>query len=183
MHRGVGWNSPRALPFFRGAPGEVWPGAAKLIHLDLVVETKRLQALGTLSQRAIALRVGISRGSVGNILHGRRREDQEQCYPGVDETPCPPTRCGGCGGKIVILPCRLCRARAALAAAERRPIENDPPTDFSLELDLPPQERARYEQVHQLEESQGDSQAADQWEEPLDDEEADQESDGFDQAA
>jgi len=150
-----------------------------LIHPDLVAETKRLLALGTLSQQAIARRVGISRGSVGNILHGRRREDHEQYYPALDETPCPPTRCGGCGGQIVVLPCRLCRARAALAAAERQPGAIDPPDDSSLDLNLSPEEQARHAKMQQFKRAQGETRSG-PWEEPVYEDEAREDDEDFD---
>lgn len=145
-----------------------------LIHPGLVAETKRLLALGTISQRKVATRVGISRGSVGNIFHGRRRDAPDPGELNPDEVVFyPATRCTGCGGKIHITPCRLCKARAVLAAAQRRPGQNDPRNDRSLNLNLSPTEQARYATIHERKKREGENQTADAWLEPLDEAEAD----------
>jgi hypothetical protein len=79
---------------------------------SLVAEIRRLLDDGRLSQRAIARKLGVSRGSVDGIASGRRIVSERDAD---DETMrCKkraPRRCCGCGG-LVYLPCLLCRARA-----------------------------------------------------------------------
>ena len=83
-----------------------------MLTAALVLEIRRLLDEGQLSQRTIARKLGVSRGSVANIASGRRRlhgagEDREAI--GV-EPPSTASRCRGCGG-LVYEPCLLCRAR------------------------------------------------------------------------
>jgi predicted XRE-type DNA-binding protein len=83
-----------------------------MLSAALVLEIRRLLDEGELSQRAIARKLSVSRGTVANIANGRRGlhgadEDRE----GIgDEPPAAPRRCRGCGG-MVYEPCLLCRAR------------------------------------------------------------------------
>ena len=84
-----------------------------MLSLALVQEVRRLLDEGELSQRKIAKKLGVSRGTVGAIASGRRglygREPDEE-----DDSLCcievPPERCPSCGG-MVYMPCVLCRAR------------------------------------------------------------------------
>lgn len=79
-----------------------------MIPPGVVAEVERLLAEGRLSQRQIARRTGISRGSVSAIASGRRRTR-------VDRTGRPPggyargkpVRCPGCGA-LVQMPCLAC---------------------------------------------------------------------------
>jgi transcriptional regulator with XRE-family HTH domain len=72
-----------------------------------------------LSQRAIALETGISRGTIGAIARGERprslcrRQTAELVFD-----PGPPLRCRGCGG-LVQMPCLLCQVRHILAIERR----------------------------------------------------------------
>jgi len=118
-----------------------------MIAQSLVDEVRRLLSEGKLSQRKIAQATGVSRGTVGAIASGRRRDrpvvtasDEDGC----DEPVGPPERCDGCGA-LVYLPCRLCRMRKLLAV---RPIARLPERPIEpLGLDLRDDHRARYEQV------------------------------------
>jgi hypothetical protein len=90
-----------------------------MLSAALVLEIRRLLDEGRLSQRAIARKLSVSRGTVGNIASGRRGlhggdEDREQIG---DEPPAVARRCGGCGG-LVYEPCLLCRAREFRRRAE-----------------------------------------------------------------
>jgi DNA-binding XRE family transcriptional regulator len=80
----------------------------------LVLEIKRLLDEQRLSQRAIADRLGVSRGTVNNIANGRRGVYGRELPP-VERSGAEPSgvphRCRGCGG-LVYQPCLLCRARA-----------------------------------------------------------------------
>jgi hypothetical protein len=80
--------------------------------IALVQEIDRLLKAGELSQRKIAERLGVSRGSVSAIAHGRRglygREPIENGSPLVPSSP--PMRCHRCGYRVY-LPCNICRVR------------------------------------------------------------------------
>jgi hypothetical protein len=83
-------------------------------------EIKRLLGEGRLSQRKIARRVGVSRGTV-NAIAGGKRPDRGPGRP-ADDSPLPsgrPARCPTCGG-MVQMPCLACRVRALQAGGRRR---------------------------------------------------------------
>ena len=98
-----------------------------MIALPVVDEIKRLLSDGELSQRKIALRMGVSRGSVGSIAGGKR-PDYETRHRIREEsfiTPAgPPVRCPGCGG-MAQMPCLACHLRA-LANRKQPSRSNDP---------------------------------------------------------
>lgn len=81
--------------------------------LAVVREIRRLLDEGDLSQRAIARRVGVSRGLVARVAAGQRSL-VDRGAPSYPELFGPeaglPVRCPGCGG-MVYEPCRLCEAR------------------------------------------------------------------------
>ena len=118
-----------------------------MIAPSVVNQIKRLLAEGRFSQRKIARMTGVSRGTVGAIAAGKRR-DHEALSQSREEEPeepaGPPRRCPGCGG-IVYLPCRLCGVRKLLAEARitRRPARPDEP----LALELVGEHRTRYESL------------------------------------
>lgn len=117
-----------------------------MIPQCLVDEARRLLAEGRLSQRRIAKKLGISRGTIGAIASGRRpdypaRRGGES--PERLEPTGPPERCPGCGG-LVFMPCRVCLTRAA-RARRSAPAPGDAACWVALELK--PHHRARYEQV------------------------------------
>lgn len=78
-----------------------------MLTLSKVQEIRRLLDEGQLSQRKIAAKLGVSRGTVGALASGKRavygREPNEQAQDR------PPERCGGCGQRVV-MPCVYCRA-------------------------------------------------------------------------
>jgi len=84
-----------------------------MIEAALADEIRRLLAEGRLSQRKIALRTGVSRGTVNaialgkRVLRNRRREAAEE-FPPLDG---PASRCPSCGA-MVRMPCLACRLRA-----------------------------------------------------------------------
>lgn len=81
-----------------------------MIRDTVVAEVRRLLFVERLSQRQVAARLGVSRGSVHAIARGKRqllREPAEEEAAPVG----PPRRCPECGG-LVYMPCLLCRARA-----------------------------------------------------------------------
>ena len=87
-----------------------------MLAIDLVLEIRALLDAGELSQRAIATKLGVSRGVVGAIATGKRpligAVPQGDPWEGVSAAL--PTRCRGCGG-MVYAPCRLCRVREGMA--------------------------------------------------------------------
>jgi transcriptional regulator with XRE-family HTH domain len=91
-----------------------------MLPTTLILEVRRLLDLRELSQRAIARRVGVSRGVVAEMAKGLRGDygrdlddDSSRASPKRELTT--PVRCPDCDG-MVYAPCRLCRARAARAA-------------------------------------------------------------------
>jgi len=85
-----------------------------MLSFAVVDQIKRLLDEGSLSQRRIARRLGVSRGTVNAIALGkrpdyeaRRREEED----GFVAPSGPPVRCPTCGG-MVQMPCLACRIRA-----------------------------------------------------------------------
>lgn len=118
-----------------------------MIRPSVVEEIKRLLAEGRHTQREIARRTGVSRGTVGAIAAGRRPEYEaaRESQAADSEGPTgPPQRCRGCGG-LVYRPCRLCRVRRLIAKSQvaRGPATPEEP----LQLELSGGHRTRYEQV------------------------------------
>lgn len=118
-----------------------------MIAPSVVRQIQRLLAEGSHGHRKIARMTGVSRGTVGAIARGERRDYHTSDGNGgkeVDEPPGPAQRCPNCGG-MVYMPCRLCRVRTLLANGRvaRASIEADAP----LRLELHGEQRARYEQV------------------------------------
>jgi hypothetical protein len=116
-----------------------------MIAPSVVQEIRRLLAEGVYSQRSIARITGVSRGTVGAIASGRRRDYGPSPHGrALDESAGPPRRCPGCGG-LVSMPCRLCHVRKLVAEARvTRPPERP---EAPLRLELSASHRARYEQV------------------------------------
>lgn len=87
-----------------------------MLALPLVQEIDRLLQEGKLSQRKIAARLGVSRGTVGAIASGRRGlygkdPDADRASNANSLAPqLPPERCQRCGA-FVYMPCLICRAR------------------------------------------------------------------------
>jgi DNA-binding XRE family transcriptional regulator len=106
-----------------------------MLSLSLVKKIDRLLKVGKLSQRKIAARVGVSRGTVASIAQGKRGlygrdPDLEGCVSLTHSSP--PERCSKCG-YLVFAPCLVCRAREfqqhrkQLQAATIRPEAAKPP--------------------------------------------------------
>jgi len=92
-----------------------------MLPLVVVQEVRRLLDERELSQRKIANKLRISRGTIGAIASGRRgmygREpDLER--PTLCCLELPAERCRGCGA-TVYKPCVLCSARKYLARQKR----------------------------------------------------------------
>jgi hypothetical protein len=79
--------------------------------LATVIEIDRLLKEGELSQRKIAVRLGVSRGTVTAIASGRRGlHGQDSRHEDESMRKSPPERCPRCG-YFVSLPCLVCRTR------------------------------------------------------------------------
>jgi hypothetical protein len=90
----------------------------------IVDEIKSLLRAGRLSQREIAGRLGVSRGTVNAIANDRRPERRRTPSPG-EPLPLfhgPIIRCPRCGGRVYA-PCRLCEIRDLKARDARRRVE------------------------------------------------------------
>lgn len=89
-----------------------------MIANAVVAEVRHLLSQGDLSQRKIAQRLGVSRGTVNAIAQGRR-PDYDRPHR-LEDDFVPPAglfqRCPVCGAKVQ-MPCLACYVRAIL---ERR---------------------------------------------------------------
>jgi predicted XRE-type DNA-binding protein len=83
-----------------------------MLPIALVIEIDQLVNEGTLSQRKIASRLGVSRGIVSAIANGRRGlygKDSLDEYSPLAPTSAP-SRCPICGYRVY-MPCLVCRTR------------------------------------------------------------------------
>lgn len=148
-----------------------------MLSFAMVEEIRRLLAEGDLSQRKIARKLGVSRGSVAQILHGKHCSLRSQASPSsVPPRPTgPPQHCRTCGG-MVYMPCWRChiravwaqeRSRSAVDAAELLAsgsdlplpeVQLDPPADLTPLLEEA--ERLRYEEIRLRPESSEEGAAA-----------------------
>jgi hypothetical protein len=96
-------------------PGLIhYPAGGTMLPIATIHEIDRLLKAGQLSQRKIAKRLRVSRGTVQALAAGRRglfgREPVDALSDSL--TPAgPPERCPHCG-YLVYLPCLVCRARS-----------------------------------------------------------------------
>ena len=113
---------------------------------------QRLLAETDLSQRAIARETGVSRTTVGNIFHGRRREDSAKLSKpdfSVPPPSGPSSRCPTCGARVYGA-CHACRVRRL---ADRRSPESRKHSTGPITLDLRPEHYERYLEVRRQRES------------------------------
>jgi len=99
-----------------------------MLSVAVVEEIERLLAAGSLSQRGIARRIGVSRGSVNAIAQGKRPDPQTRRPAREDALVAPsgpPVRCPTCGG-LVQMPCLACRLRALDESRRRRAVSTTP---------------------------------------------------------
>jgi len=85
-----------------------------MIAAEVVEQVRQLLREGAMSQRKIARRVGVSRGTVGAIPRGRTVGRRPNVPPSHDygfPHNGPVERCPGCGA-MVHMPCLACRVRA-----------------------------------------------------------------------
>ncbi|MEM6797965.1 MAG: helix-turn-helix domain-containing protein [Planctomycetota bacterium] len=84
-------------------------GGSHMLALSVVKEICRLLEEENLSQRKIAKKLGVSRGTVSALATGRRGVHGREPNEEADEPVGPPARCGSCG-MLVVMPCVYCRA-------------------------------------------------------------------------
>jgi hypothetical protein len=123
-----------------------------MIAAETVAEIRRLLDEDRLSQREIARRTGVCRGSVGAIASGHRPGYESQPDPpddGLEEPTGPPARCPGCGAKVY-LPCALCHVRSEIGKRPRgRAGDRQDDAFVSADLDLRLEHRVRYDEVRE----------------------------------
>lgn len=81
-----------------------------MLTSEKVAAVKALLARRDMSYRAIAARVGVSKGTVASIDRGARaaiRPYRKQDLPAKSGEATEPSRCPTCGCKVY-MPCRLC---------------------------------------------------------------------------
>jgi transcriptional regulator with XRE-family HTH domain len=129
-----------------------------MIALETIAEIRRLLAERKCSQREIARRLGVSRGSVVAIALGRRHcGDVSASRVEMVEEPCgPPVRCPGCGA-MVYLPCVLCHVRNRRQTSRVVDREESPRIRWPLGMNLRPEQHVRYEDVRRWRQEQGDA--------------------------
>jgi hypothetical protein len=97
-------------------------GHSPMLPTAVVYEIDRLLRDGDLSHRKIAVRLGVSRGTVSAIAAGRRglygKDPRASGRHSIAPTS-PPARCRRCGYRVY-LPCLICQARGAAAAKSAR---------------------------------------------------------------
>ena len=84
-----------------------------MIATTLIDEIRRMLHEGCLSQRKIAVRLSVSRGTVNAVARGKRPDYSARRQREDDGFIPPmgmPVRCSGCGG-LVQMPCLLCYIR------------------------------------------------------------------------
>ena len=94
-----------------------------MITTTIVDEIRRLLREGRLSQRRIASKIGVSRGTVNAIALGRRGSGHVRRQPEAEGFSPPsglPVRCPGCGAKVQ-MPCLLCYIRRRRRGTGVRP--------------------------------------------------------------
>jgi hypothetical protein len=123
-----------------------------MIAPEAVAEIRRLLAESCLSQREIARRTGVCRGSVGAIASGRRLDYESQPEPVADvpeELSGRPARCPGCGANVY-MPCVLCRVQSEIARRPRAPMKRRQADALhSTNLNLRLEHRVRYDEVRE----------------------------------
>lgn len=84
-----------------------------MLPTALLQEIERLLREAKLSQRQIAERLNVSRGTICAVASGRhRRRGREHFVSNSPLVPtAPPVRCPHCGYRVY-LPCNICRTRA-----------------------------------------------------------------------
>jgi transcriptional regulator with XRE-family HTH domain len=84
-----------------------------MLSQQVIDEARRLLSEGRMSQRQIAERLHISRGTVNSLALGRRGSYGRETAT-AQPIQISPSRCPGCRA-LVYMPCVLCRTRRFIA--------------------------------------------------------------------
>lgn len=93
-----------------------------MIATSVVHEIRRLLQEGHVSQRQIARKIGVSRGTVNAIARGKRPSHAAKGQHEENGFTAPsglPVRCPGCGCRVQ-MPCLLCYIRESNESRESR---------------------------------------------------------------
>ena len=82
-----------------------------MLSRAMVDKIKQMLEQGNLSNREIARKLGVSRGTVDSISSGARRDHCREDTVASNEPPNEEGLCDGCG-HVVPLPCVYCAAEA-----------------------------------------------------------------------
>ena len=115
-----------------------------MIDESRVANVVALLAQG-LGQREISRRIGVSRSTVANIQHGRRKPRSAKAERADDPFPTGRRRCALCGA-LIYQPCIACRDRR-LPDQRSQTLPEQP--GHLIELSLMPDQLARYEEVRE----------------------------------
>ncbi len=116
-----------------------------MIEMAVIEEIQRLSAAGTLTQREIAERMRVSRGTVGAVESGKRLAHKPPAKKKqVEVSTGPVRRCPECGG-MVAMPCFACRIRRLAGRLPGR--HSAVAWGEPLRLELAEKERGRYEEM------------------------------------
>ncbi len=110
-----------------------------MLHPQRIQAVERLLRAGKMSQRGIAAKLGISRGTVAKIAARLMQTPQTPQNDPSDPAP-PLSRCPGCGA-LVEMPCRACWVRRLQAEGRLPPTDDTPAGPLRLELRSPHYER------------------------------------------
>ena len=113
-----------------------------MIAPEIIDRVKRLLATNKHSQREIAKMTGVSRGTIGLIVSGKRLDIKPVKKRGPYEGTIG--RCPTCGA-MVSLPCRVCEFHAKGNTVNE--LELDPENE-PVGIELVGEERKRYDEVH-----------------------------------
>ncbi|GAB4134364.1 MAG: hypothetical protein Kow0040_18010 [Thermogutta sp.] len=151
-----------------------------MLNLHRVRSVERLLRAGKMSRRAIAAKLGVSRGTVAKIAARMKAGPQEDAVSADINAESPPTaRCPNCGA-LVEMPCRACMVLRLRAEGRLPPSSDEPAGPLRLELRSPHYERyvavraaamARGEPTEEPlpDETPPDRDPADDWQPPWDD--------------
>ena len=134
-----------------------------MIAEERIREAELMLARGKMSQREVAKRTGLSRGTISLIARGKRTIQVKTVDPDVlpESEDGPPVRCITCGS-IVKMPCLLCHLKNL--AARNRPVmrlhfhlvesspamtntQHSPNSTLRLGINLTGDELKRYQEV------------------------------------
>jgi hypothetical protein len=118
-----------------------------MLRQELVQRIAEMIQTGKWSLRRIARELGVARGTVAAIAHGRRRERAQRTADNEDGLPYPNgpfVRCPTCGHRVQ-MPCLLCRLRSWRADGQPAATASAPGVQVGLELT--PEHLERYRAV------------------------------------